>query len=85
MNNIYVEIKEKCCSQCYAECDSCWLEELINKELSEERKKVVQEIKNEIKKLKKSAPKHDIGYDCDDVLLSYLEISEILDQIERGE
>lgn len=46
MNNIYVEIKEKCCSKCGAECDGCWLEELITDRLTEERKKVVQEIKN---------------------------------------
>lgn len=53
--------------------------------LAEERKKVVQEIRTQISKLKKLEPKHDIGYDCDDVMLSYLEISEKLDQIERGE
>ena len=52
--------------------------------ISEERKKVVQEIRTQISKLKKLEPKHDIGYDCDDVMLSYLDISEKLDQIEEN-
>lgn len=48
MNNIYVEINEKCCSRCDAECDGCWLEELITDRLAEERKKVVQKIREKL-------------------------------------
>ena len=48
MNNLYEEIKEKCCSRCDAECDGCWLEELITDRLKEERKRVVREIRNHI-------------------------------------
>lgn len=51
MNNIYKEICQRCCPYCDAECDGCWLEELINKELAEERKKVVDELKADIRSL----------------------------------
>ena len=44
MNNIIEEISQKCCSYCEMECDGCWLEELITDRLTEERKKVCEQI-----------------------------------------
>lgn len=90
MNNIYVEIKEKCCSQCYAECDGCWLEELITDRLAEERKKVVQEIKSWCDK-NFNWVGDGTGYDgqeYNEMIGSNNTINklrELLDQVERGE
>jgi hypothetical protein len=78
MNNIYKEICEKCCPYCDAECDGCWLEELINKELAEERKKVVQEIRG---KGKKENVWNLTNNTSKEVLIIG---TDILDQIERG-
>jgi hypothetical protein len=36
------EIREKCCSHCEAECDGCWLKELIADYTKQVRKEVVE-------------------------------------------
>lgn len=46
------EIKEKCCSHCEAECDGCWLKELIAEHDKQVRKEMVQEIRNKIEQAK---------------------------------
>lgn len=38
------EIKEKCCSRCEAECDGCWLKELITEYTKQVRKEVCEKI-----------------------------------------
>ena len=38
------EIKEKCCSHCEAECDGCWLKELI----SDYTKQVCEKIREKL-------------------------------------
>lgn len=82
MNNIYKEICEKCCPYCDAECDGCWLEELINEELAEERKKVVQEIREWCKEsFDYTKLPNELG--CW-VAVNREEFFNILDQIERG-
>lgn len=40
------EIKEKCCSHCEAECDGCWLKELISDHTKQVRKEVCEEIRS---------------------------------------
>ena len=79
MNNIYVEIKEKCCSKCDAECDGCWLEELITNRLAEERKKVVQEVKQKLCIIEDTLI--NLGNGKEDALSYFV---DVLDQIERG-
>lgn len=80
MNNIYKEICQKCCPYCDAECDGCWLEELINEELAEERKRVVQEIKQRLCRVEDTLI--NLGNGKEDALNYFV---KILDQIERGE
>lgn len=84
MNNLYDEIKEKCCSRCDAECDGCWLEELITDRLSEERKKVVQEIRSKSYSFKNTPMYDEYGGVIGTFnRLDYGKLEEILDQIER--
>lgn len=46
------EIKEKCCSHCEAECDGCWLKELIADYTTQVREEVVEEIRERLKNAK---------------------------------
>ena len=81
MNNIYVEIKEKCCSKCDAECDGCWLEKLITDRLAEERKKVIERIKDLAEIYTEPSAK---GFDFETYILTEENLNKILDKAERG-
>lgn len=50
------EIKEKCCSHCEAECDGCWLKELI----AEYTKQVRKEVLDKVYEVLEQAVPHDL-------------------------
>lgn len=76
------EINEKCCSYCESECDGCWLKELITDHDKQVRKEVCEQIGRKIAMIANRQPNHDIGFDCEDMQISYLEVASVLNQIQ---
>lgn len=65
--------------------NSCPLHSLSDHD-KQVRKDVCEELGRKITMIAKRHPNHNIGFDCEDIQISYLETTSVLDQIQdKGE
>ena len=77
------EIKEKCCLHCEAECDGCWLKELISDYTKQVRKEVCEEIRKQLKNMDFIANDTEFGeqFSC----YSKYKVLDILLRVEKNQ
>ena len=78
------EIAEKCCSHCEAECDGCWLKEIISDYTKQVRKEVCERLDKIIEKYLCKKGRYRESIDISSIIKQVMK--EDLDQIqEKGE
>jgi hypothetical protein len=74
------EIEEKCCSHCEAECDGCWLKELVADYTKQARKEVVREIIEKICRIEDTLI--NLGNGKEDALTYFVGILNEIENVE---